>query len=146
MSATSSRNKVPPCARSKVPTLRGPPSILVSVPNSSISSRSGRIVAQLTGINGPFDRRDRKCRRRPTTSLPDPGGPVIRTRLPVGATRSICCRSWFAAGKVEVASRAELQLLVLAPQLGRLDRPLHDQQQPVGFERLFEKIVGPYLD
>ena len=50
------------------------------------------------------------------------------------------------ADEVEIAAGAQLQLLVLAPQLGRLDRALDDQQQPVGFERLFDKIVGADLD
>jgi hypothetical protein len=31
--------------------------------------------------------------------LPAPGAPLIRTRLPVGATRSIWVRSWLIAGE-----------------------------------------------
>ena len=50
------------------------------------------------------------------------------------------------ADEVEVASGPKPQLLVLAPQLRRLDRALDDQQQPVRFERLFEKIIGSQLD
>ena len=65
--------------------------------------------------------------QRPTTSLPAPGAPVISTRLPVGATRSICWRSWLAAERsadqIEFAAGAQLQFLVLAPQQRRLDRP-----------------------
>ena len=94
-----------------------------SVPNSSISSRSGRIVAQLTATNGPLARRERACSSRPTTSLPAPGGPVISTRLPVGADPSICWRSWLAAERgadqVEIAAGAQPQLFVLAPQRAR---------------------------
>src|SRR5262249_29728841 len=50
------RNTVRPGARSKVPILRGSPLLPPSRPNNSTSSRSGRIVAQLTGTNGPCER------------------------------------------------------------------------------------------
>ena len=36
------------------------------------------------------------------------------------------------ADEIELAAGAQPQLLVFAPQLGRLDRALDDQQQPVG--------------
>ena len=41
------------------------------------------------------------ARRPPCRS---PAAPVIRTRLPVGATRSICWRSWLAAGEAPTRS------------------------------------------
>ena len=50
------------------------------------------------------------------------------------------------ADQVEITSGPQPQLLVLAPQLRRLDGALDDQQQPVGFERLFDKIIGAELD
>jgi len=124
MSATSSRNKVPPCARSKVPTLRGPPSIRVSVPNSSISSRSRPIVAQLTGINGPFDA-ETAMRDATTTPLSrDPADPVIRNPAAESAPPAhFCCRALPAGGgcrRVEVSSARGLHSFVLcAPVLGR---------------------------
>ena len=49
--------------------LAAAPSLRNSVPNSSISSRSGRMVAQLTGTKGPFERRECECSSRPTTSF-----------------------------------------------------------------------------
>ena len=50
------------------------------------------------------------------------------------------------ADEIDVASGAQLQLLVLAPQLRRLDRTLDDQQQPIRFEGFFDEIVGADLD
>src|SRR5579864_6362229 len=50
------------------------------------------------------------------------------------------------ADKVDLAAGAQPQLLVLAPQEGRLDRALHDQQQAVRLERLFDEVVGADLD
>ena len=100
MSATSSRNRVPLWAVSKVPTRRRgapSPSPSPSVPNSSISTRSGRMVAQLRATNGPSARRERACNMRATTSLPEPAGPVMRTRLLAGATRSTAWRTWAMA-------------------------------------------------
>ena len=119
-------------------------------PNSSISRRSGCIVAQLIATNGPSARRERACSSRPTTSLPEPGAPVTRTRLPVGATRSICWPQLVdrrrGADQVEFAAGAQPQFRVFAAQLRRLDRARDDQQQPVALERLFDEIVGAELD
>ena len=64
-----------------------------STPNSSASMRSGCMAAQLTSTIGPWARFDRRCSIRAATSLPDPAGPVINTRDPVGAIRSMVCRS-----------------------------------------------------
>ena len=62
--------------------------------------------------------------RRPLPCRPR-RAPVIRTRLPVGATRSICWRSWFMAGEAptssSVAAGAQPQFLVLAAQPRGLD-------------------------
>ena len=56
--------------------------------------RSGAIVAQLSTVKEPSRRCERPCSARAATSLPEPGGPLIITRLPVGATRSMALRSW----------------------------------------------------
>jgi hypothetical protein len=42
---------------------------------------------------------------RATSSLPLPDGPMIMTRLLVGATRSIVWRSWFMAADVPIRSK-----------------------------------------
>jgi hypothetical protein len=55
--------------------------------------RSGVMVAALMTMNGPLARDDCAWIIRATISLPDPDGPTIRTRLLVGATRSIVVRS-----------------------------------------------------
>ena len=86
----------------------------------------------------------------PTTSLPEPGAPVISTRLPVGATRSICWRSWSIAGEAPTRSispparsfSSSFSRRSRAASMARVD----DQQQPVGLERLFDEIVGADLD
>src|SRR5688500_17960980 len=99
--ATSSSSSVPLWACSRKPTLEtlSRPSPLRSVPNSSISRRSGCMVAQLSSTNGRSARLDLRCNRRAATSLPLPGGPENSTRLPVGATRSIAWRSWVIAAE-----------------------------------------------
>ncbi len=106
MSATSSSSRVPPWARSKMPTVAptSGPSQAFSLPNSSLSMRSGCMVAQLSTRKRPVARRERSCRERATISLPDPAEPVIRTRLPVGATFATACFSWFMA--IELPSRS----------------------------------------
>ena len=75
---------------------------------------------------------------------------MISTRLPVGAALldllAQLVGQWRGADQVEIAAGAQPQLLVLAPQQRRLDRALDDQQQPVGFERLLDKIIGADLD
>lgn len=62
------------------------------------------MLAQLRMMNGPSRRRDRAWIWRATASLPTPAGPVIMTRLPVGATRSIACRTAFMAGDEPISS------------------------------------------
>ena len=90
---------MPPWACSNVPTLRWPPVpwTPASTPNSSISTRSGAMVAALMATNGAASRFDWAWISRATTSLPEPGGPEISTRLPVGATRLIALRTWVMA-------------------------------------------------
>ena len=53
---------------------------------------------------GPSFGRDLACTRRATISLPEPAGPVIYTRLPVGATFSIDWRSWLMDGELPLSS------------------------------------------
>src|SRR5271154_1823129 len=49
---------------------------------------------------------------------------------------------WGSADEIYIAPRAQLQLLILAPKLFCFDRTLDAQQQPIGFERFFQEIVG----
>ena len=49
------------------------------------------MVAQFSTTKGPLARFDWLCSSRAMTSLPAPAGPVISTRLPVGAT---FCSAW----------------------------------------------------
>ena len=62
------------------------------------------MVAQLSTTNGPSARRERACTMRATTSFPDPASPVMRTRLLVGATRSMAWRTWLMAGERPISS------------------------------------------
>src|SRR6516165_1817091 len=142
MSATSSRSSVPPWACSSVPTLVGPSarSPRVSLPKSSTSRRSARMAAQLMTTKGPLARLDSRCRSRAATSLPQPAGPTISTRLPVGATRSICWREWLTAGDWPNSSYSS------PAQLRGLHGTLDDQQQAIGLEGLLDEVIGPELD
>ena len=140
---------MPRCASSSAPTLRSPP--LDSVPNSSISMRSGVIVAALTRQNGPVLRAD--C-----------GVDGARHHLLARAGRaddhdaavgrrdacSMVWRSWFIAADMPIRSKlspaALLEIGDLALQLGGFQRALGDQDQAVGLERLLDEIVGAAAD
>ena len=115
-----------------------------------MSTRSGASAAALRMTNGPAARRDLAWIMRAATSLPEPGGPLIMMREPVGATRSIAWRTRIMAGALpisSVSSKASVaQLQNLAPQLAGLERALDRQQQPVGLERLLDEVVGTLLD
>ena len=114
MSAISSMNSVPPCASSSAPTLRprrSPP----STPNSSISIRSGVMVAALMTTNGPPARLDWLWIMRAASSLPEPEGPTMSTRLLVGATRSIALRSWLIAGEAPTSALRDRRHALAAP-------------------------------
>ena len=67
------------------------------MPNSSSSIRSGVIVAALITTKGLRARCDMAWIVRAVSSLPAPDGPMISTRLFVGATRSIMWRRLFIA-------------------------------------------------
>ena len=87
---------------------------------------------------------------RATSSLPEPEGPEIITRLLVGATFSISWRRWFIAAEPPISSVASparsRSVLDLAAQLGGLERPLGDQHEAVRLERLLDVVVGAALD
>ena len=58
-----------------------------------ISKSSGCIVAQFNEMKGPLIDLTAPWISRAITSFPDPAGPVIRTRLFVGATLATDCLS-----------------------------------------------------
>ena len=92
ISVISSRNSVPPLARSKKPWCwrSAPVKLPFSWPKISLSIRCGEIAPQLTARNGWLRRRLRSCTVRATTSLPVPLSPVMNTVTAVPATRTIC--------------------------------------------------------
>ena len=93
--ASSSRNSVPPSARSKRPGWRfcAPVKAPASWPNSSESSRFSFNAAQFREINGPSQRPDKKCKRLAISSLPVPRSPMMSTGLLSGASRDTCSRT-----------------------------------------------------
>ena len=92
ISVISSRNSVPPLARSKKPRCwrSAPVKLPFSWPKISLSIRFGEIAPQLTARNGLLRRRLRSWTVRATTSLPVPLSPVMKTETAVPATRTIC--------------------------------------------------------
>jgi len=139
---------VPLCASSRKPILRGPSAF--SAPNSSISMRSGSMVAQFTATKALPARRERAWIRRAKSSLPQPGGPEMNTRLLVGAIFSTACRTCAMAEDWPTSSVSspafQFQLLHFAFQAGRFQRALNDVNQAVRLERLLDEIVGAFLD
>ena len=79
------------------------------------------MAAALSTTKAASLRWERPCITRATSSLPEPAPPRIRTRLLVGATRSMDARSWLMAGDLpiisELTTERSLQLLDLALQL-----------------------------
>ncbi len=67
--------------------------------------RSGVMVAALRVTKGPPLRAEWAWMARATSSLPEPDGPMIMTRLLVGATRSMVCLSWFMAADMPIRSK-----------------------------------------
>ena len=92
ISVISSRNSVPPWARSKKPWCwrSAPVKLPRSWPKISLSIRLGEIAPQLTARKGRVRRRLRSWRVRATNSLPVPLSPVMNTVTEVPATRAIC--------------------------------------------------------
>ena len=84
MSAISSMSSVPPCASSSAP-MRAALDDVASTPNNSSSMRSGAIAAAPRITKARSARPDALCKDRAVNSLPDPIGPVIITRLLLGA-------------------------------------------------------------
>ncbi len=152
MSATSSSSSVPPCARSSTPARRGcaAGSAPASTPNNSSSNRAGAIVAQFITMNGPSARRELAWIIRATTSLPDPAGPVIKTRDPVGATLSTWPRTCPMPEESPISpsfgSGPQPQFGVLTGQRRRLQGAPHHQQQTIRLKRLLDEIVSAVLD
>ena len=100
MSATSSRNRVPPSASSNFPFLAesAPVKAPRVCPNSSLSISSSGMAAQFTSTKGPEARRLWKWMLRATSSLPVPFSPKIITRPLEGAACEMSERSaWIAA-------------------------------------------------
>jgi hypothetical protein len=50
------------------------------------------------------------------------------------------------ADQLRLRTRAQPQLGILGGQPRRLQRPAHDQQQPVGLEWLFDEVIGAELN
>ncbi|MDP9891697.1 hypothetical protein J2W32_001916 [Variovorax boronicumulans] len=92
ISVTSSRNSVPPCARSKKPWCwrSAPVKLPHSWPKISLSIRLGDSAPQFTARNGCSRRRLMSCTARATSSLPVPLSPWMNTVTAVRATREIC--------------------------------------------------------
>ena len=74
----------------------------------------------------------------------------MSTRLPVGATFSMDKRNALAAGERPMSSYSwparTRKTSFSRRNPSRLDGTADDQQQTVGFERFFDKIVGAPLD
>ena len=88
MSPISSRNSVPPLARSNRPIFRAtaPVNAPFSWPNSSLSRRFSGMAAQLTVTNGAADLGPCKWTARATSSFPVPDSPTTSTVAVLGAT------------------------------------------------------------
>ena len=89
ISVISSRNSVPPWARSKYPLCcrSAPVNEPFSCPKSSLSISWGDTAPQLSGRNGDFFLRLKSWIVCAASSFPVPLSPVISTVAEVGATR-----------------------------------------------------------
>lgn len=86
---------------------------------------------------------------RATTSLPEPAGPVIITRDPVGGAFDLPAqlRHWHGIAEQNgFRAGAEAEFGVFARQRGGFERAPDDQQQAVGLERLLDEIISALLD
>ena len=113
---------------------------------------------QPVGPHGRAIERDERAGRPPRARmqeagddlLADPGGTGDQHAAPVGATRSICWRSWLAAGELPTSSNSgparKGSSSFSRGSWRRLDGAFHDQQQAVGLERLFDEVIGAELD
>ena len=106
MSPISSRKIVPPLASSNFPffCLIAEVKEPFSCPNNSLSINSEGIAAQLTSINAFSRRLLFSCNCLDTNSLPQPFGPVIRTRASEIATLSIISFTFSKASECPIIS------------------------------------------
>ena len=145
-SPTSSRKMVPPSASSNLPRrmAAAPVNAPFSWPNSSLSMSSVGMAAQLTFTNGPgreralaMDVRRQQLLARPRLAREQHAD--IRSR----DLRGLLDRVLERRARPDHPRRVADQLaesLVLALQVGPLERVLHDEQHAVAGERLLEEI------
>ena len=95
ISATSSRNSVPPWAERTMPSMfcSAPVNAPRTWPKNWLSNSEGLIPAQLTGMKGRFLRRLFAQSLRAKSSLPVPLSPSISTQQSLGATLSTSLRT-----------------------------------------------------
>src|SRR6185312_12220456 len=99
--STSSRNRVPPCASSSLPSRRtGPPLPGTSAPKRSASICNGRAPPQLAMTNGPCRRRPERCSDRARRSLPTPGSPERSTWTGGSIAARSCSTTCFMASEL----------------------------------------------
>src|SRR5687767_7835091 len=129
ISVISSRNSVPPCARSKKPWCwrSAPVKLPFSWPKISLSIRFGEMAPQLTARNGRARRRLKSCTVRATSSLPVPLSPVTNTVTEVPAAPA--------------ALQVVVQGLDLGLQHRRLHQPREDALKLARTHRL-DQVVG----
>ena len=150
MSAISSMNSVPPCASSSAPTLRPCVPFASSAPNSSVSMRSGVIVAALMTTNGACARADCAWMRARRQLLAGAGRPddqdaaVGRRRLFDRLPQLVHDRR--VTDHRRRQRRELLERLDFALEPRGFERAVGDQHQTVGLERLLDEIVGAPLD
>src|SRR6185437_12263457 len=148
-SAMSSMNKLPPCASSSAPGLRCSEPFEWSMPNSSVSMRSGVIAAALMTINGPLARADIWWMVRAASSLPAPEADDEDTAI--GRCHALERLAQLghrrrAADERGRQGRELLQLLHLTLEPRGFERAVGNQHEPVGLERLLDEVVGALLD
>ena len=150
MSATSLMNSVPPWASSSAPALRCCSPLVWSMPNSSLSIRSGTMPAALMATNGPSARDDMRVQltRRHLLAAArradDQDAAVGLGRALDGLAQLVHRRG--VADQRGRDRRQLFQLPDLALQSRGLQRAVGDQDQPVGLERLLDEVVGALLD
>ena len=98
--ASSSRNSVPPSARSKRPwwVLDAPVKAPASWPNNSLSSSASDMAAQFIFRAAWAERSDSRCRRSAINSLPVPRSPTMSAGFSSGAIREVASSTSRKAG------------------------------------------------
>ena len=145
-SPTSSRKIVPPSASSNLPrrSAAAPVNAPFSWPNSSLSISSVGIAAQLTLTNGPGRERAlamhvRREQFLARARLAREQHADVRPRHLRGLLDGLPERRALADHLRRVADQLA-EALVLALQVGALERVLRDEQHAVARERLLEKV------